>query len=298
MMERAARVALSSLAGLGPVRFRKVLEVFGSAVGALEAGAEEIRERAGLPESLLEGLADASGRLDSIQEELATLDERGVRALIWEDEDYPRRLARISSAPPVLWWAGQADLNRVELAAAVVGSREATEEGCQEARQIGADLGRGGVAVVSGLAAGIDEAAHEGALEGGGVTVGVCGCGLLTALVQGRGGLAGRVREGGGLCSELAPTAPLLPQTLFARDRIIAGLADVVIVVEARAEGGAVHTAKCATEEGRPVMVVQVPATGNRQLLAEGAQAIHAGEDVVAAVREAVRQACGGDPAA
>ena len=163
-MERAAWVALSSLTGLGPVRFRKVLEIFGSAVGALEAGAEEIRERAGLPESLVEGLADACGRLEDIREELVKLEERGVRALIWEDEDYPTRLARTSSAPPVLWWTGPAEPNGSEWVVAVDGSREATGEGCEEARRVGAELCRAGLAVVSGLAAGIDAAAHEGCL--------------------------------------------------------------------------------------------------------------------------------------
>jgi DNA processing protein len=252
-----------------------------------------MRERADLPESVVEALATATEQVEGIEEELASLDERGVRALIWEDEDYPRRLLGTSSAPPVLWWAGPAEPNEWERAVAVVGSREATAEGIAEARRVGADLGRAGAAVVSGLAAGVDEAGHEGALEAGGGTVGVCGCGLMAALVQGRGGLAGRVGEAGALCSELAPTAPLTPQALFARDRIIAGLADVVIVVEARAEGGAVHTAKCALKEGRPVLVTEWPAGhgagGNRQLLGEGARGLELGGDVVGAVRGVVR---------
>ena len=105
--------------------------------------------------------------------------------------------------------------------------------------------------------------------------------------------MAQRVAEGGGLCSELTPTAPLVPKTLFARDRIIAGLADAVIVVEARAEGGAVHTAKCARQAGRPVLAVaweqDHPAPGNRQLLRGGAKALEPGADVAAALEELIR---------
>jgi DNA processing protein len=113
----------------------------------------------------------------------------------------------------------------------------------------------------------------------------VCGCGIATALSRGTG-LAGRVAEAGAICSELSPSAPLLPQSLFARDRIIAGLSDAVIVVEARADGGAVHTARFALQEDRPVFVVDWPdmPSGNRQLLAEGARRLDSLDDLLAAI--------------
>jgi DNA processing protein len=209
-----------------------------------------------------------------VEADLLALDEQGVRPLTWPDADYPRRLGAVASAPPVLWWAGSIDPN-ASPAVAVVGSREVSDESIAWARAAGTQLGGSGVAVISGLAAGIDAAAHEGALDAAGPTVGVCGCGILTALTRGRGGLAGRVAEAGALCSELSPAAPLLPASLFARDRIIAGLADAVIVVEARPDGGAVHTAKFALQMGRPVHVVDWPGRqppGNTQLLAEGAR--------------------------
>ncbi len=182
---------------------------------------------------------------------MLALDEQGVCPLIWTDADYPQRLSAISSAPPVLWWTGSVDPN-ASPTVAVVGSREVSEESVAWARAAGAQLGEAGVAVISGLAAGIDAAAHEGALDAAGPTVGVCGCGILTALSKGIGGLAGRVAEAGALCSELSPAAPLLPASLFARDRIIAGLADAVVVVEARPDGGAVHTARFALQMGPP----------------------------------------------
>jgi DNA processing protein len=231
-------------------------------------------------------------RLEEIEHELASLDEMGVRAFIWRDEAYPARLLATSSPPPVLWWKSDQVATQPEAAAAIVGSREVREGALAEAHRVGQALAEAGVTVVSGLAAGIDAAAHEGALACGGPTVGVCGCGIVTALTRGRDGLAGRAAERGAICSELSPTAPLSPKMLFARNRIIAGLVDAVIVVEARAEGGAVHTANCARQEGRPVLVVDWPggesAAGNRQLLRGGATPVPPGADPLSAFTEAL----------
>ncbi|HUU54189.1 MAG TPA: DNA-processing protein DprA [Armatimonadota bacterium] len=292
-MERAAWVALSAVSGLGPARFRALLDAFGSPTAALDAGGDAIAETISLPESAFAELAGIAGELERIEAEVLSLEEQGISALTWEDAEYPRRLLATASPPPVLWWRSEGCSTDPEAAAAVVGSREVSEPGRAEAYAVGQALARAGIAVVSGLAAGIDAAAHEGALDCGGPTVGVCGCGLLTALARGGGGLAQRMAEGGGLCSELSPTAPLAPKTLFARDRIIAGLADAVIVVEARAEGGAVHTAKCARQEGRPVLAVAWEsdhlAPGNRQLLGGGATRVEAGADVAAAFADIIR---------
>ncbi len=293
MIGRAAWIALSTVSGLGPVRFRSLVDTFGSPVAALDAGPDAIAATITIPDSAREELAGMAARLEGIEAELLSLEEQGVSALTWEDAEYPARLLATSSPPPVLWWRSERCSSQSEAAAAVVGSREISDRGREEAYAIGFALAEAGVAVVSGLATGIDAAAHEGALDSGGPTLGVCGCGILTALVRGRGGLAQRVAEGGGLCSELTPTAPLVPKTLFARDRIIAGLADAVIVVEARAEGGAVHTAKCARQAGRPVLAVaweqDHPAPGNRQLLRGGAKALEPGADVAAALEELIR---------
>jgi len=288
-LERAAWVALSAVSGLGPGRFRRLLEAYGSALSALAADPAELAANAGLPESCGPQLAAIASSLERIAGELLTLEEQGARPLIWADPEYPQRLLASASPPPVLWWIGKVEPNRSP-SAAVVGSREASEEGVAWAWEAAQQLAAAGVVVVSGLAQGVDAAAHEAALEVSGPTVGVCGCGLVTALDQGRGGLAGRVAEAGALCSELSPAAPLLAQALFARDRIIAGLAEAVVVVEARAEGGAVHTAKCALREGRTVMAVRWPdshaAGGNRQLLGEGALPLVAPGDALAVLRD------------
>jgi DNA processing protein len=267
-----------------------LLEEYGTARAALAADPCEVCQHLELAEEVAEQVAALPEKLEEIAVELASLDEQGVRALIWEDDQYPARLLRSTSPPPVLWHTGSADLNGP--AVAVVGSREVSEEALKVAAETAARLAGAGIVVVSGLADGVDAAAHQGAMRAGGPTVGICGCGVMTALTQGRGGLAGQVAEAGGLCSELAPAAPLLPQALFARDRIIAGMADAVIVIEARARGGAVHTGRCAIKEGRPVFAVAWPqeerGPGNRELIAEGVEALGIGDDVLTRVNEAV----------
>lgn len=290
-MKRAAWAALSAVSGLGPARFRRVVEAFGDPLEALEAGPAAVGERVSLPEHVLPGLAEAAARLERTEAELAALEEGGVRCLTWDDTDYPGRLLTSEAAPPVLWWAGAAGPDCLATAAAVVGSRAVSQAALSEAGAIAASLAARGIAVVSGLAEGVDAAAHRGALDSQGPTVGVCGCGLMTAL-NGRG-LGAEVAEGGAICSELAPTTPLLPRALFARDRIIAGLAAAVIVAAARPEGGAVHTAKCALAQGRPVFAVEWPRgsgpAGNRALLAAGARPLGPGEDVRPALADAMQ---------
>ncbi len=291
MSERAAWIALSAVPGLGPARFRRLLDAFGSPLAALDAGRAAIAKETDLSPSDLSHIRGIAKRLEQIEQELASLDGDGVQALIWRDDAYPARLLATSSPPPVLWWKSLASSTQPEASVAVVGSREASEQALAEAYRIGQAFGEAGITVVSGMAAGIDAAAHQGALDAGGPTVGVCGCGIVTALTRGHGGLASTLAEHGAICSELAPTAPLSPKMLLARDRIIAGLADAVIVVEARPHGGAVHTANRALQETRPVLVADWPEPclgGNRHLLAGGAISFAPGDDPVSAFAEAI----------
>ncbi len=300
MSERAAWIALSAISGIGPSRFRRLIETFGDPLAALNAGPAAIAKEADLssPSALAE-LKRIANRLEEIEQQLASLDEDGIQALIWYDQAYPARLLATSSPPPVLWWLSRAPCTQPEAAVAIIGSREVSEGALSEAYRVSQALAETGVTVVSGIAAGIDAAAHQGAVDCQGPTVGVCGCGIVTALTRGRGGLGALLAERGAICSELAPTAPISTRVLFARNRIIAGLADAVIVIEARAEGGAVHTANCARQEGRPVLVVNWPnspagcdenstADGNRQLLRGNTISIEPGADPLSAFAEAI----------
>ena len=203
---------------------------------------------------------------------------------------------------------------------AVVGTRAATPHGLADAREIGAVLADAGITVVSGLAIGIDAAAHEGALAAGGRAVGVLGTGLDVVYPRRHDALFARVRAQGLLVSELGYGSPPRRESFPIRNRIIAALADVVVVVEATARGGARITAERAVEYGRPVLAVpgsrrNPAAAGTNALIADGAEPLLEPSDVVLALgltpgsrghdtriapegdAAAVLRACGGEPA-
>src|SRR5438067_8006185 len=171
------------------------------------------------------------------------------------DTRYPAALAAIHDPPPVLWTRGRADSLRGPMVA-VVGSRAASPYAIQVARKLAADLARRHVTVVSGMARGVDSAAHEGALDGGGVTVAVFGCGVDVIYPREHAGLAARIREAGALISEFPPETPPLPPYFPQRNRIISGLALAVVIVEAAEKSGSLITARFALEQGREVLAV------------------------------------------
>lgn len=171
----------------------------------------------------------------------------------------------------------------------VVGTRRATLAGTRLARELGRGLARAGACVVSGLARGIDQAAQRGALEVEGATVGVAGCGLDVDYPRGDEALRAAVARAGGLVTELAPGTPPRPHQFLARNRIIAGLCDAVVVVEGRDRSGALHTARLAAAQGREVWAVPghplaSAAQAPLALIRDGAQVLTAVEDLLAAV--------------
>lgn len=202
-----------------------------------------------------------------------SLSRRGISVLTLEDAGYPERLKEIPDPPPALFVNGSVPGTT---AVALVGSRKASATGIEAARTLGRALGERGVCVVSGLALGVDAAAHEGALQAGGPTVGVLGCGIDVVYPRTNRGLFEGVRGNGALVSEYylgeAPLAWRFP----ARNRIIAGLCDAVVVIEAPQKSGALITARHALECGREVWAVPGPlgvpeCQGSNRLLADGA---------------------------
>jgi DNA processing protein len=202
-----------------------------------------------------------------------TLSKMGIAVLTLADAGYPERLKEIPDPPPALFTQGQFPGAR---AVAVVGSRKASTTGIETARVLGRALGRRGVCVVSGLALGVDAAAHEGALEVVGPTVGVLGCGVDVVYPRSNGRLFDRVKKNGAIVTEYylgeAPLAWRFP----ARNRIIAGLCEAVVVVEAPQKSGALITAHHGLECGRDVWAVPGSLTapecrGSNRLLADGA---------------------------
>lgn len=210
-----------------------------------------------------------------------------VRRLRRSDAAYPPLLAAIHDPPPCLWLRGGGDPGRLSApAVAIVGARACSAYGRSVSRLLGRELAVAGVVVVSGMARGIDAEAHRGALEGGGVTVAVLGCGIDRDYPAAHGELARRICEQGLIVSEYAEGVEPAPWRFPARNRIIAGLCAATVVVEARERSGALITADFALEDGREVMAVPGEITsalsaGTNALLRLGATPVTSAADVL-----------------
>jgi DNA processing protein len=215
---------------------------------------------------------------------------RETRALARGDAEYPALLLAVPEAPEPLHVRGRL-VDRDALAVAIVGSRRATPYGLGVAEALAADLAARGVTVVSGLARGIDAAAHRGALRVGGRTVAVLGSGLDVVYPTENQRLAEEIAEGGALLSQFAPGTPPLPHHFPTRNRVIAGLSLAVVVVEAAERSGSLITARLAAELGREVLAVPGRVTapesrGTNRLIQDGAALALGWEDVIAALPE------------
>ena len=225
---------------------------------------------------------DAAGYLDRLR-------AAGVRWLPRSDQAFPRLLAAIHDPPPGLFLRGGGPVALLsQPSAAIVGARACSSYGAQVARTLGRELAAAGLVVVSGLARGVDGEAHRGALEAGGLTVGVLGCGIDRDYPAGHAELAARIRESGLVVAEYPPGVEPAPWRFPARNRIIAGLAAATVVVEARERSGALITADLALEEGRdvfacPGQITSSLAAGTNALLKLGATPLTSSADILEA---------------
>ena len=214
---------------------------------------------------------------------------QGIEPLAIGAPDYPAPLAAIPDPPPVLWRRGrQAAL--AAPAVAIVGSRSGSPYAREVAGRLGSDLAGCGVAVASGLARGVDAAAHRGALDAGGPTIAVLGCGVDVAYPPEHGPLLAAVSDAGAAVSELPPGAPPRPFHFPRRNRIISGLSLAVVVVEASERSGSLITARCAAEQGREVMavpgnVLTGRCRGSHALIKDGAKVVEAADDILEEIR-------------
>jgi DNA processing protein len=217
----------------------------------------------------------------------AQLAERSLRFVARSDGRFPAKLRSIHDPPVGLFVRGGGSLDLLDRpSVAVVGARACSQYGAEVALMLGRELARAGVLVVSGLARGIDGAAHRGALDAG-QTVAVLGCGIDRDYPRAHGALASRIAIGGLIVSEYAPGVEPAPWRFPARNRLVAGLADATIVVEARTRSGALITADLALEEGREVLAVPGEITshlsaGTNELLRLGATPVTSAADVLA----------------
>jgi DNA processing protein len=218
---------------------------------------------------------------------LAALKANGVRWLARSDPGFPSLLGAIHDPPAGLFVRGAAEVELLGRAAVgIVGARSCSPYGAQVARMLGRELAAAGLVVVSGLARGIDGEAHRGALEAGGATVAVLGCGIDRDYPASHRELAARVRSTGLAVSEYAPGVEPAPWRFPARNRVIAGLCAAMVVVEARERSGALITADLALEEGREVLAVPGEITaalskGTNDLLRLGAAPLTESRDVL-----------------
>jgi DNA processing protein len=282
--EKLDWLQLARTGGIGPIGCRKLLDRLGSA-GRVLAALPGMIAAGTAPGVMLCPRPDAARELEAIR-------ALGAALLARDDADYPLRLREIGDPPPVLTVRGRPALLAAP-AVAVVGARNASGNGCRFARHLAAELAETGLAVVSGLARGIDTAAHEGALDAGGATVAVLASGADVAYPEENAALMARIGELGVLVSErplgAAPRAKDFPR----RNRIISGLCLGVVVVEAAPRSGSLITAELAAEQGREVMAV--PGTpldprhrGTNQLLRNGAQLVESAADVLEVLRPAL----------
>ncbi|MGD9582893.1 MAG: DNA-processing protein DprA [Lysobacterales bacterium] len=267
---------------VGPVRLGRALARFGSMAAALEAGPSGWRDLGAGAAAVAWLTAPDRTRIEA---DLRWLEAPGRSLLTAASSEYPALLARTAQAPAALFVAGNAAL-LWNPQIAIVGSRQASAGGLGNARAFARDLAQAGFTITSGLAAGIDGAAHAAALAAGGASVAVLGSGLDRIYPRSHQALAGRLCECGALVSEFPPGTPPLAENFPRRNRIIAGLSLATLVVEAGLQSGSLITARLAAEAGREVFAIpgsihNPMARGCHRLLREGAGLVETVADVL-----------------
>lgn len=277
--ERFDRLRLYRSENVGPITFRRLLGHYGSASAAI-AALPSLARRGGRGKPIKVCPAEAAER------EIEALKAAGGRYLIWGDAEYPAALANIEDAPPALSLIGHAHLFERQ-AVAIVGARNASANGRRFARGIAAELGQAGLVVASGLARGIDAAAHEGALETG--TVAVVAGGVDVVYPKENRALHEAIAERGAILAEQPPGTTPQGRHFPYRNRIISGLALGTLVVEAAMRSGSLITARYALEQGREVFAVpgsplDPRCRGTNDLIRQGAVLTESAADILGAI--------------
>jgi len=277
-------LALSLIPGIGSVLIQRLLDRFKTPEAVFLAPMKELVKIEGLGKKLVGEIQ--KGPLEKmVERELSLLKEVGGKIVTIKDDDYPNRLKDIYDPPALLYVRGE--LRREdELAVAIVGSRKTSPYGRWITEKIGQDLARHGVTVVSGMARGIDSVAHKGALQGGGRTIAVLGCGVDVIYPSENRNLFHEIIEHGAILSEFPMGSPPEGGHFPRRNRIISGLSIGAVIVQASAVSGSLITARYALEQGRDVFAVpgNVGAEGSRgtnQLIKQGAKLVESSEDIL-----------------
>lgn len=283
--ERLFWIALSSIAQVGNITFRRLLERFETPSKILSAPLGALSAVPGVSPHAVRAIVESrAASLSFAETQCRRLDQIGATLLTISDSSYPPLLRQIADPPPVLFVRGT--IPEGEEAIAIVGSRKATRHGLDNASRLSADLSRKGITIVSGFARGIDTAAHRSALDAGGHTIAVLGCGIDMVYPPENRDLYERIASEGALVSEYLPGVPPRAEHFPRRNRIVSGLARGVIVVEAAEKSGTLITAHFALEQGREVFAVpgNISTGMNRGchwLIKRGAKLVESAADVL-----------------
>ncbi|HUL31955.1 MAG TPA: DNA-processing protein DprA [Thermodesulfobacteriota bacterium] len=277
-------LALSLTPGLGSILIKRLLDRFKTPEAVFRASQKDLLRIEGLGEKVTREIQ--KGPLENaVKRELSLLEKAGGKIMTLKDEAYPKRLKDIYDPPALVYVMGELR-EEDELAIAIVGSRKTSPYGRWFTEKIGHDLARHGITIISGMARGIDAMAHQGALQGGGRTVAVLGCGIDVIYPSENRNLFYQIVEHGAALSEFPMGSPPEGGHFPRRNRIISGLSIGVVIVQASTGSGSLITAGYALEQGREVFAVpgNVGAEGSRgtnQLIKEGAKLVESSEDIL-----------------
>ncbi len=277
-------VSLHMIPRLGSAVIGRLVETFGSPERVFEAERPELLKIVGLKPEAARHIAERTS-VQAAEKELKKVESQGARIITFADRSYPELLKQIHN-PPMMLYAKGLDFPKDKRSIAIVGSRNPTRYGFDAAETFGSDFAARGITVISGMARGIDSAAHIGCLRGGGFTVAVIGTGIDVVYPSENKTLFNKIAEKGMILSEFAMGSPPEPWNFPIRNRIISGLCEGIVVVEATKKSGSLITASLALEQNREVFAVpgsihSFKSTGTHHLIKQGACLAEKADDVL-----------------
>lgn len=284
MKDKKYWIWLSAIPGVGSKSCLKLIRHFGSAENVYQCSFSELMASGLIRDQAARSISE-NRNAEKLEEYLKIVKENGIKVYTIHDDEYPENLKNIYDPPPVLYVKGEL-AREDKLAVGIVGSRKASEYGLKAAERIAARLGELGITIVSGMALGIDSAAHRGALSSRGRTIAVFGCGLKYVYPRTNYNLSQDILKNGALISEYPFGMQALPAQFPARNRIISGMSLGIIVVEAGEKSGSLITADFALEQGRDVFAVpgnisSPNSKGTNTLIKNGAKLVSSIEDII-----------------
>ncbi len=248
------RLALTLIPQVGPVTTKKLIETFGSAADVFDANKGQLREILGDQTKIIDHILDKD-TLKEAEEELKFIEQKKIKVLFYQDDNFPERIRVQPAAPALLFYKGNADLNH-HRTVGIVGTRKTTPYGQDICKNIVQEIRRYDVQIISGLANGIDSVAHRSSIDNGIPTIGVLGHGLQMLYPYNNDRLAGEMLENGGLLTEYTSTQGPDREHFPARNKIVAAMCDALLVVESPSRGGSLITARFANDYFKRVFAI------------------------------------------